>query len=117
MSSGEFLFATNVRVAFADPSALGNTVLVAAVTGSKIRVLAYRLQGGGTVNIRFTDTDGVNLSQLWEFQAREGCAVAALPHSFEFETAVGKGVQVNLSGAVQAHVSVQYVEVKLPPAN
>lgn len=111
------VFSTNVRVAFADPSGAGNNPLVAAVPGSKIRVMAYRLQGGGTVNIKFTDTDGATLSQTWEFQAREGCAVSSLPHSFEFESAEGKGVQVNLSGAVLAHVSIQYVEVKLPPTN
>lgn len=100
-----------VKAAFANPSAAGNTPLVAAVPGSKIRVIAYRLQGGGTVNVKFTDTDGVDISQTWEFQAREGCVVAAAPNSFEFESAVGKGVQVNLSGAILAHCSVQYVEV------
>lgn len=100
-----------VKTAFANPASSGNNAFVAAVSGKKIRVIAYRLQAGGTVNVKFTDTDGTDISQTWEFQAREGCAVSALEFSFEFESAVGKGVQVNLSAAIQAHVSIQYMEV------
>lgn len=100
-----------LKTAFADPSSIGNNGFIAAVPGAKIRVLSYRLQGSGTVNVKFTDTDGTTLSQTWEFQAREGVAVESQEFGFEFETALGKGVQINLSAAVQAHVSVQYVEV------
>jgi len=100
-----------VKTAFGDPASLGDNAFIAAVSGKKIRVLAYRLQAAGTVEVRFADTDSVDLSQAWEFQAREGVTVASQDYGFEFESAVGKGVQVNLSAAVEVHVSVQYVEV------
>ena len=103
--------ASRVKTAFADPADSGDNALVAAVSGKKIRVIAYRLQAGGTVSLKFTDTDSADLSQTWEFQAREGCSIEAPTSGFEFESAAGKGVQLNLSGAVQAHVSVQYTEV------
>jgi hypothetical protein len=109
-----WVFATNVRTAFADPSAAGNTPLIPQPpAGSKIRVIAYRLQTGfsGPLSMKFTDTDGNPLSQTWDFNAREGCIVSSLPGSFEFQTPMDKGVQINLSGPLQAHVSVQYVEV------
>lgn len=100
-----------VKTAKARLTGAGNNAFIAAVAGHKIRVLAYRFQASAAVNVKFTDTDGSDLSQLWEFEAREGCAIEAPEGSFEFETAVGKGVQVNLSGAVAVNVSAQYVEV------
>lgn len=109
-----WIFATNVRVAFADPNTIGDSPLVPVPPpGSKIRVIAYRLQAGftGPISIKFTDTDGTPLSQTWDFNAREGCVVSSLPGSFEFQTLMDKGVQVNLSTGLQTHVSVQYVEV------
>lgn len=100
-----------VKTAFASPSGAGNNAFIGAVAGKKIRVIAYRLQGTGTVVVKFTDTDGADVSMSWTFQAREGCSVNSPPNSFEFETPVGKGLQINLSGAVQANVSVQYIEI------
>lgn len=109
-----WIFATNIRVAFADPSAMGDSPLIPVPQpGSKIRVIAYRLQAGynGPLSMKFTDTDGTPLSQTWDFNAREGCVVSSLPESFEFQALEGKGVQINLSAALQGHVSVQYCEV------
>lgn len=100
-----------LKVAFSRPANSGNNAFISAVTGKKLRVLAYRIQGSGTVNVKFTDTDGTDLSQLWEFQAREGVVATAPFGGFEFESTEGKGVQINLSAAVAANVSVQYVEV------
>lgn len=101
-----------VKVAFGDFSSSGDNAFVAAVPGKKIRVLAYRLQASGTVTVRFTDTDSADLSQAWEFQAREGTTVASQDYGFEFESEAGKGVQLNLSAAVTTHVSIQYVEIE-----
>jgi hypothetical protein len=102
---------TLIKVAFADPDQSGDNAFIAAVAGKKIRVLAYRLQASGTVEVRFADTDSDDLSMAWELQAREGVTVASQDPGFEFESPVGTGVQVNLSGAVEVHVSVQYVEI------
>lgn len=101
----------NVKTAFARPTGLGDNAFLAAVPGKKIRVIAYRLQGVGIVNVKFTDTDGAGVSQTWDLLANEGCAINAPLGSFEFETATGKGLQVNLSAAVACNVSVQYLEV------
>jgi hypothetical protein len=100
-----------VKTAFINTSSSGHNALVAGVPGRKIRVLAYRLQAGGTVNLKFTD--GTNdLSMTWEFQAREGVAVEAPDYAFEFETPAGVGLSVNLSGAVLSHAHVLYVEAE-----
>lgn len=108
-----WIFATNVRVAFLDPSASGDSLLIAPVLGSKLRIIAYRLQCGftGPLSMKFTDTDGNPLSQTWDFNAREGCIVVAAERAFEFQTPNDKGLQINLSQAVQGHVAVTYVEV------
>lgn len=103
----------DVKTTFANPSSSGNTTLVPAVSGKKIRVLAYRIQAGGTVNVKFVDTASTpaDLTQLWEFQDREGAAITAPTGAFEFETGVGLGVQINLSASVPVHASLIYVEV------
>lgn len=116
MQSG-FVFDENsnresIRPAFASPGSGGNNAFVAAVPNKKLRVHAYRLQGTGTVEVHFTDTDGNQISQKWTLQAREGCAISSVFPGFEFESPAGKGIQVNLSGAVVVHVSIQYIHVE-----
>lgn len=104
--------AMTVKTAFTSVASSGNNTFIAGIASTRIRVLGYRIQAQGTVAVRFTATSsGANLSQLWTFQAREGTVVNAPFGAFEFQTSAGEGVQINLSGAVTADVSLVYVEV------
>lgn len=93
----------------------GNNTFIAAVAGKRIRVLGYRVQARGTVVVKFFDTDTVPAqitdSPEYSLQDREGVVATAYPGTFEFQSAVGMGVQINLSAAISTMVSVQYVEV------
>lgn len=112
-----FVFDQNSRpsvlqVARARPATGGNNAFLPGVPNRRLRVIGYRLQGSGAVNVKFTDTTGADLSMLWEFEAREGCVVNSSPGAFEFETEFGRGIQVNLSASIPANVQVQYVEIE-----
>lgn len=96
------------------PASSGTNAFITAVAAKKIRVLGYRLQSAGTVTLKFYDTttpSEVTDAPQWDFQAREGVSVGAPPGCFEFETAAGNGLQINLSGAIAVMVHVIYVEV------
>lgn len=91
-------------------SGVTGTDIVAAVAGRRIRVLSYSLQAEGTVIFNFADTGNAALYHRWSLQAREGEVSPHNPHGW-FETALGKGVQFNLSLAIQVNATVVYVEV------
>jgi hypothetical protein len=99
------------KTAFVNATAAGNTTIVAGVTGKKIRVLGYRIQAQGTVNVKFVDSSPQDLTFTWKLQDREGAVSSAPLGAFEFETAVGASLQINLSAAVQVGAQVIYVEV------
>jgi hypothetical protein len=99
------------KTAFVNATAAGNTTIVAGVTGKKIRVLGYRIQAQGTVNVKFVDSASQDLTFTWKLQDREGAVCSAPPGAFEFETAASASLQINLSAAVQVGAQVIYVEV------
>lgn len=98
------------------PATSGNNAFIAAQALKTITVQGYRLQasdavGLSTITVYFTDTAGTQVSQQWEFQAREGVVATAAPGGFEFQCGVGLGLQVNLSASVAVNVSVIYTQV------
>jgi hypothetical protein len=99
------------KTAFVNATASGNTTIVAGVTGKKIRVLGYRIQAQGTVNVKFVDSSPQDLTFTWKLQDREGAVSSAPTGAFEFETAASASLQINLSAAVQVGAQVIYVEV------
>jgi hypothetical protein len=99
------------KYAFAKVSTASST-LVAAVASRSISVLGYRIQAQGTVDVQFAGgSSGTTLSQRWSFQAREGIAINAPHGAYEFQTSAGEGLNVQISAAVTADVSVVYVEI------
>jgi hypothetical protein len=74
-------------------------------------VLGYRIQAQGTVNVKFVDSTPQDLTFTWKLQDREGVVSSAPIGAFEFETAAGASLQVNLSASVQTGAQVIYVEV------
>jgi hypothetical protein len=93
-------------------SASGNNTLVAAVTGKKIRVLAYNIIGNGAVNAKFqTGAGGTDLTGLKYIAAAGGGICAPFNPAGWFETAAGALLNLNLSGAVAVGGELVYIEV------
>jgi hypothetical protein len=109
--------ALTVKTARGTASSSGVNTVVAAVTGKKIRVLAYSMQAasanGSTVVTNFQDDSGspVILSQTWEMAAREGISKAlSMGPGFYFQTTVGQALKLNLGSALSVYWEVVYVE-------
>lgn len=86
----------------------GDTTIVAAVPGKKIRVVAFALVAAGTVNVKFrrNTTDITGTIHLVE--------AGGIAHSFQgglFETSPGQALVINLSANVQVGGYVVYEEV------
>ena len=92
-------------------STTGDNTIVAAVPGSAIRVIGYVLTAANAVNVKWmSDVGGgaVSLSGLLQFSFTTSGSVPPIvaPKSLPggrgwFQTAAGKALNLNLSGAVQ----------------
>lgn len=92
----------------------GNNAVVTAVTSKKIRVLGYNLMGAGAVNAKFQSDGGgtpVDLTGLKYIAAAGGGICAPFNPVGWFESASGKSLDLNLSGAVAVGGELVYVEV------
>jgi len=89
-------------------STAGNNTIVAAVSGMRICVFGWMLQGQGTTSPKWTD--GVkDLTGAYSFQAREGAtSPTTTPPTFLFATGVGKPLILNLSDAQSVTGFVSY---------
>lgn len=85
-------------------SSSGDNELVAAQTGKRIRVIAYKLSFSGTVNAKFRSATTDLTGLIYGVAAKDSDA----PHYSEaglrnppgqFETAPGEALNLNLSGA------------------
>lgn len=104
-------FSTPTRkFALIDASSAGNTQVVGAVSGKRIRVVAYAVVSSGAVNVRFRSGANTNLTGPMRLVEAGGVA-----HAFEgglFETAVGDALNINLtSPPAQVGGYVVYEEV------
>lgn len=92
-------------------SSSGNNTIVAAVTGKKIRVLAYNFMANGAVNAKFQDgAGGTDLTGLKYCAANGGICAPFNPAGW-FETSSDTLLNLNLSGAVAVGGELTYVEV------
>lgn len=97
------------KFALIEASSAGNTQVVAAVSGKRIRVVAYALVAGGSVNVRFRSGSTTNLTGSMRLVEAGGIA-----HSFDgglFQTAVSEPLIINLSTNTQVGGYVVYEEV------
>lgn len=86
----------------------GDTTVVAAVTGKRIRAVAFALVAAGTVNVKFKrgSTDITGTMRLVE--------AGGIAHAFEgglFQTNVGEALNINLSANVQVGGYLVYEEI------
>ncbi|HXG77500.1 MAG TPA: hypothetical protein VNJ53_13120 [Gaiellaceae bacterium] len=98
------------RYAAVDVATSGDTTLVAAVAGKRLRVLAFLLVGAGAVVATFKSGAATALTGGLTLAAS---TVVAAPFSPEgwFETAAGEALVLNLSAAVSVDGAVVYQEV------
>ena len=99
-----------VDVALAEPSASGDTQLVAALAGHIIRVHGYSIVVEGATDVRIRDNAGTpnNISPIFPGQAA-GEGIVAIPYpGFVGDTASGQALDVNNGSAVQIRVWVMY---------
>lgn len=94
-----------VKDAFVNTAATGNTALVAAITGKKIRVLSVIVFTtlANTIKFQSATTD---ISATFPLAAN-GNIISEVSDGL-FETAVGEALNVNLSVATATGVSVTY---------
>jgi hypothetical protein len=87
----------------------GANSLVAAVTGKKLRVLAFNLSFSGSVNAKFTSAAN-DITGLF-YGAAAAQAVGPFSEAGLFETAAGEALGVNLSAATAVGGYLVYAEV------
>lgn len=100
-----------VKYAYLDATGAGNTAIVAAVTGKKIRVLAVAAHALTAVTIHF-ESSTTQISADVAAGATGGYVrpMGQLPYGW-FETAAGEALNVNLSSAVATGIDLVYIEV------
>jgi hypothetical protein len=101
-----------VKRTLGNPAAAGNTEIVGAVAGSKIRVLAVTAIASAAVNMKF-QTNVTDISPLWPLAANGGLVQPHNDHGWE-ETVAGDPLNVNLSGNVAVAVQITYVRILVP---
>ena len=102
---------TAIKQAFANATASGNTQVVAAVSGRKIRVLWVLVGNSGTavVDVNFqSSTSAITATQPL---AVDGGFMANCQPSWFCETVAGEALNVNLSAAGAVAVTLGYIEV------
>lgn len=102
---------TDAKYAIIDAALSGNNTIVAAVTGKKIRVLAYVLVASAAVTARFESAaDGTALTGQMQVGAN-GIVPSGYNPLGHFETVAGELLNLELSGAISVDGHVTYVEV------
>ncbi|MCI0440484.1 MAG: hypothetical protein L0177_15335 [Chloroflexi bacterium] len=98
-----------VQRGFANVSALGDSLVIAAVPGAKIRVLAIALIATGAVSVHFR-SGTTPVSATLPLAANGGFVLPGLEKGW-FETAAGEALNINLGTATATGVQVVYVLV------
>lgn len=100
-----------VKYAVINAAGAGNNTLVAAVTGKKIRVLAFAMVSGGIVTATFqTAAGGTALTGAIPMAANTQVTAPYSPDG-HFETAASALLNLSLGGAVQVSGWLVYQEI------
>lgn len=102
-----------IRAKTITASTSGNTEVVAAVTGKKIKVVAYELVASGDVNVKFQSaTNDIDGSTLWYLTLNGGVTKPVVPVNGQpivyMQTNPGEALNVNLSASQAVSGSVLY---------
>lgn len=101
-----------IKYAVIDTATSGDTTIVAAVTGKRIRVISVFLIAAGTVTTRFESTaGGTALTGQMNLAVNTGYVLGYNPGGW-FQTAAGELLNLELSGAVSVDGSLSYIEAE-----
>lgn len=95
-------------------TAAGETVVIAAAAGQRLRIMAYSLQTNSTVDLLVRMLDGPGGSEIWRtrFQAPAdivvGSNLSTSSPSFLFQTSVGGSLVLELSAAEDVDYNFTY---------
>ena len=89
-------------------AASGDTTLVAAVPGKKIKVIGYALVSTAANSIKFKSGAGTDLTGAMALAANGGISSPSDKNTVEFETAAGQALVINLSAATQVSGHLVY---------
>ncbi len=107
-------FPYDVKRAAVSASGAGDNTIVSAVAGRKLRVLALHLNAAGAVNAKLRSDvggGGTDITGLHVFAAAgDAWEMNTLGYGW-CETAAGKALNLNLSGAVAVAGVLVYAEV------
>ena len=99
-----------VKYAYVDATGSGNTEVVAAVSGKKIRVLGVHVHAITAVTVHL-ESATTQISSDAAVGATSGWVEnVSLPYGW-FETVAGAALNINLSGAVATGINIVYLEV------
>lgn len=100
-----------IKFASVSVSTSGDNTIVTGVTGVKIKVLSVLLVASGTVSVKWV-SNVTDLTGAMPLVANSGFVLpASSPGAGHyFETAVGQGLKLNLSGAVAVNGHISYYE-------
>lgn len=102
---------SETKYAVIDAATLGDNTIVAAVTGKKIRVLAFFLVASGAVTVRFeSGAGGTALTGQMVLAANGALALPFNPEGW-FETAAAALLNLELSAATSVDGAVVFQEV------
>lgn len=96
---------------FSNPTAIGNTAVLAAIPGGAIRVLGLALVNGATANSVKFQSNTTDITALFALGANGGVVLPFNEHGW-CQTAVGEALNVNLTGATPVGVQVSYIVVQ-----
>ncbi len=95
------------QTAIINTAGSGDTVIVAAVTGKRIRVINYVLTAAGVVSVTFR-SGTTALTGAMPLAANGGISVAGAQPGFWLQTAAGEALNLSLSAAVQVSGHITY---------
>ena len=101
----------DVKWAEINATAAGDTQVVAAVTGKKIRAVGWLLVCSVAVGVAWKSGAGTTLINAMSFATNGGISAANYGQGYAFETAVSGALVINLSGIANVRGSLCYVEV------
>lgn len=91
-----------------DTASSGQTTLVSATAGKKVKVVGYALIAGGTVAVKL-QSNSTDLTGAYPLVANGGIVDRGQQDGGHvLETAVGEALKLNLSAAVQVSGTVSY---------
>ena len=100
----------DVQFAAVAASGIGDNQVVNAVAGKQVKVLSYVLVAAGAVSVQWQDDGGANLSGVMALaangQVNPSGGSDAIPL---LVTAVGQGLDLNLSAAVAVGGHITYI--------